>query len=130
MMNRFTILKSSWGISIFYEIKELIGVDVKSKDTYEINSSVFISLNCKTIDAISLEYLKAGAKSIIPYLKSFPTTFVIEKLEYNICDYQPEGMYYMFREWFFKSNNMDIPPINVQYDKEANKYLFPDLLIL
>ena len=33
----------------------------------------------------------------------------------------------MFRKWFFENHDMDVPPINVYYDKEKNRYIFPDL---
>lgn len=126
-MNRFTILKSSWGIAIFYEIKELFDVGKDSINTYEIFPSVYLKLNDNPVDNISLDYLKAGVVSIIQYIKTFPVIFFIEKLEYNICDYQPEGMYYMFRQWFFEHHGIEFPPINVYYNKKINQYIFPDL---
>lgn len=127
-MNEFIILKSSWGIAIFYEIKEIINHNQNDENVYEITPSVFIKLKSDLLDTISLEYLKKGIQSIIQFIKEFSVCFSIEKLEYNICDYQPEGMYYMFRKWFFESHNMEIPPMNIYYDKETNKYVFPDLI--
>ncbi|WP_027386240.1 hypothetical protein [Chryseobacterium gregarium] len=126
-MDKLIILKTSWGIAIFYEIKELLDLNKDSTSTYEIFPSVYLNLNDNPIDNVSLEYLKAGVISIIKYIKTFPIIFSVEKLEYNICDYQPEGMYYMFRKWFFANHKMEVPSINVYYDKEANRYIFPDL---
>jgi hypothetical protein len=126
-MNRFTILKTSWGIAVFYEIKEHINLEKDLIDIHKITPQVFLNMNNKIIDDVSFKYLKAGIESILPYIKNLPINFTVEKLEYNICDYQPEGMYYMFRKWFFENHNMETPPINVYYDKELNKYIFPDL---
>ncbi len=127
-MDKIIILKTSWGIAILYEIKELLEELKKNSDhTYEVLPSVYLNLNDNIIDDNSFEYLKAGIQSIAQYINTFPITFNIEKLKYNICDYQPEGMYYMFRKWFFESHDMDFPPINVYYDKETNRYIFPDL---
>lgn len=39
-MNRFTILKTSWGIAIFYNIKELLNFE-KDNDTYEVSFNFF-----------------------------------------------------------------------------------------
>lgn len=125
-MNKFIILKSSWGIAIFYDIKEIINHN--DKNMYEVSPSVFVMVKSNFLDNSSLEYLKKGIQSITQFVKIFPVCFSIEKLEYNVCDYQPEGMYYMFRKWFFESHNMEVPPINVYYDKETNKYVFPDLI--
>lgn len=127
-MNKFIILKSSWGIAIFYDIKEIINHNQNDKNMYEVSPSVFVMLKSNFLDNSSLEYLKKGIQSITQFVKIFPVCFSIEKLEYNVCDYQPEGMYYMFRKWFFESHNMEVPPINVYYDKETNKYVFPDLI--
>lgn len=127
-MNRLTILKTSWGIAIFYEIKEIVNFDKRDTNIKEISPLVFLKLNDIIIDETSLKFLKRGVESIIRYIETFPVCFSLEKLQYNICDYQPEGMYYMFRKWFFEKHNMEIPAINVYYDKEKNKYIFPDLI--
>lgn len=127
-MNEFVILKSSWGIAIFYEIREIINHNQNDENLYEVSPSVFVKLKSPLLDKSSLEYLKKGIQSVIQLIKEFPVCFSIEKLEYNVCDYQPEGMYYMFRKWFFESHNMELPPINIYYDKETNKYIFPDLI--
>lgn len=119
-MNKLTIVKTSWGIVIFYEIKELSDLSKDTSDVYEVLPSVYLKLNDQVIDHISFGYLKAGIKSIVQYIKIFPVTFSIKKLQYNMCDYQPEGMYYMFRKWFFENHNMGVPPINVLYNKETN----------
>lgn len=126
-MNRFTILKTSWGIAIFYEIKEHLNLEKDLIDIHKIAPQVFLNMNNKIIDDVSFKYLKAGIESILPYIGVLPINFTVEKLEYNICDYQPEGMYYMFRKWFFENHKMEVPSINVYYDKESNKYIFPDL---
>ncbi|KMQ61889.1 hypothetical protein ACM40_06080 [Chryseobacterium sp. BLS98] len=128
-MDRLTILKTSWGIAIFYEIKELLDLNENSVNIHKIAPQVYLKLNDNIIDNISLNYLKKGIKSIIQYIDIFPVIFSIEKLEYNFCDYQPEGMYYAFRKWFFENHNMEFPIINVYYDKETNKYIFPDLTV-
>jgi|GEM_PF-2309897 len=128
-MNRLTILKTSWGIAITYEINEQLEFSEDSVDIFEIAPLVFVKLNNNIIDDISFKYLKAGVESIIPHIKTFPITFSIEKLEYAICDYQPEGMYYMFRKRFFENHDMEVPSISVYYDRKKNKYIFPDLTI-
>lgn len=127
-MDKFIILKSSWGIAISYEIIEIINHNQNDENENEVSPSVFVRLKENSLDNSSLEYLTKGIKSITQFIKIFPVCFSIEKLEYNVCDYQPEGMYYMFRKWFFESHNMELPTINVYYDKETNKYIFPDLI--
>ncbi|MDQ1160193.1 hypothetical protein QE422_000561 [Chryseobacterium sp. SORGH_AS 447] len=127
-MNRLIISKTSWGIVIFYEIKELLDLSKDANDVQEVLPSIYLKLNDQKLDDVSFEYLMAGIKSIIQHIKISPVTFSIEKLQYNICDYQPEGMYYMFRKWFFETYDMEMPPINVYYDKEVSRYVFPDLL--
>ncbi|WP_313002358.1 hypothetical protein [Chryseobacterium gleum] len=127
-MDKFIILKSSWGIAISYEIIEIINHNQNDENENEVSPSVFLRLKENSLDNSSLEYLTKGIKSITQFIKILPVCFSIEKLEYNVCDYQPEGMYYMFRKWFFENHNMELPPINVYYDKETNKYVFPDLI--
>ena len=53
-MNRLTILKTSWGISIIYEINEQLELNEDSVDVFEITPLVFVKLNNKIIDDISL----------------------------------------------------------------------------
>ncbi|MCE4067128.1 hypothetical protein LXM63_18655 [Chryseobacterium gleum] len=127
-MDKFIILKSSWGIAISYEIIEIINHNQNDENENEVSPSVFVRLKENSLDNSSLEYLTKGIKSITQFIKIFPVCFSIEKLEYNVSDYQPEGMYYMFRKWFFENHNMELPPINVYYNKETNKYVFPDLI--
>ncbi len=57
-MNEFIILKSSWGIAIFYEIIEIINHNQNDENVYKKTSSVFIKLKSDLLDTISLEYLK------------------------------------------------------------------------
>lgn len=33
----------------------------------------------------------------------------------------------MFRKWFFENHNIEVPSINVYYNNELNKYVFPDV---
>jgi hypothetical protein len=54
VMNRLTILKTSWGISIIYEINEQLELNEDSVDVFEITPLVFVKLNNKIIDDISL----------------------------------------------------------------------------
>ncbi len=126
-MSKFVILKTSWGIVIFYEIEEIFIFNKSDIDILEILPQVFIKLNDINFDNQSLDYLKMGVKSIKQYIKTLPICFSIKKIDYSICDYQPEGMYYMFRKWFFENHNMEVPIINVYYNKELNKYIFSDL---
>lgn len=43
-MNRFTILKTSWGIAIFYNIKELLNFEKDDNDTYEVYPLIFLKM--------------------------------------------------------------------------------------
>ena len=55
-MNRFSILKSSWGISIFYDIKIEKKINSNINDI-KINEKVYLRINEKLLNKDSLEYL-------------------------------------------------------------------------
>ena len=44
-MNRLIISKTSWGIVIFYEIKELLDLSKDANDVQEVLPSIYLKLN-------------------------------------------------------------------------------------
>jgi len=125
MNNRFTILKTSWGISIFYEIEKTLSFDPSEDGVKNVYGNVFFKVD-KALDIDSLFFLKKGIEAMKPFIEEEKVCFNI-KVDYNITDFQPEGMYYMFTKWFRETNQMEEEQINVHYDKEKNRYIFPDL---
>lgn len=129
-MDKLRISKTSWGIVIFYDIKEVLNFNENSDDIIKISPKIFLKLNNNRIDENSMKYLEAGIKSILHHIQVFPVCFSIENLQFNFCDFQSEGMYYMFRKWFFEHHGIHNPPVNVSFDKDKNRYVFPDLMLL
>lgn len=127
MQNRFVILKTSWGIAIIYDITETEYFDKSSDDVFKIKDNIYLKINKKEIDNESYNYLIKAIEFIANDIGTSKICFKINSLHYNECNYQPEGMYYMFIKWYYETHNKEISPINVYYDKETNKYIFPDL---
>lgn len=126
-MDRLNITKTSWGIVLLYNIYETDQFNRDQSNTFKIKDNIFFNIDKKKIDDLAFKYLSQAIESILQFVKNGkPICFFID-LEYNFCHYQPEGMYFMFRKWYFEKHNMEVPPINVYYDKESNRYIFPDL---
>ena len=125
-MDRINITKTSWGIVILYRISEKDDFEENAYNMFQVRDNVLFNIHQK-IDNLSFKYLKYGVESILNFIHTDKQVCFFINIEYNICHYQPEGMYYMFRKWFFETHDMEMPPINVYYDKETNRYIFPDL---
>ena len=128
MENRLIILKSNWGIVIIYDFEIMEEFEVNSKDVYHLGKKIYIKVDKQSFDSKSFHFFIEGVKKVLPLIREDGVCFHVKKIEYNYAHYQPEAMYYVFKKWYCESQGIKMEPINVSYDKEKNRYIFPDLM--
>ena len=56
--------------------------------------------------------------------RSGPILVRVEDLEYNPCDYQPEGLALAVAEWAAREFGFPEPETSVAFDRDQNRYVF------
>ena len=75
-----------------------------------------------------LPYLVKGLeivqKEIIKNSMYRDTLIIIYSLQFSLCDFQEEGLIAAIIEWSSKAFSFSPPMINVDFNKEKNRYFF------
>jgi hypothetical protein len=128
----YRLIKSSWGIaidvtaectskSIFCKKNESVVVDICPG----LWGVIFDDRIPKNEVQFIWEGLRHICKSILtksPYKND--TLITIHSVEFNFCDYQPEGLAPAIIGWAANALGFDEPELNVVFDKKENKYKF------
>ncbi len=125
----FRCIKASWGISID------ILADCKQKSLHEkkefvnLAPGLWATILCNNIPDDEMEFLWKGLQyvgnSIInnsPFRND--TLIVIYSIEYNYCDFQPEGLLAAIIGWAAQEFQFKEPDVNIFFDIARNKYVF------
>ena len=125
----YRVIKTQWGIAI-----DIIG-EITSWDNYKekvfckkIDDGLWVRiLNTLTYDEENFVYagLKAISESInlaSPY--RFNSLIIFHAIEYNLCDYQPEGLIPAIYKWVSDTLKIDTPKIEARFNIASNKYEF------
>ena len=117
----------SWGILIKISArieKDNGGIKISENLFYE-NKVENIKLTTKEINL-----LLSGIKwvdSMITEKTKHTTKIILEEIELNECDYQSEGLFYAIAFWASETFEFNLPDYKFAYDKENDKYIFPNL---
>lgn len=133
--NTYFVCKSSWCINIkiiaectnFDEsnvgssaIKVVDGIWLKFADKPIVENEIFCNDDLMYL-AKGLEIVQ---KAIINNSIYKHTLIVINSLQFSLCDFQEEGLTAAIIEWASKAFNFSMPIINVEFQKQNNKYIF------
>ncbi|NRR92406.1 hypothetical protein HSX10_12585 [Winogradskyella undariae] len=117
----------SWGILIKISArieKDNGGIKISENLFYE-NKVENIKLTTQEINL-----LLSGIKwvdSMITEKTKHTTKIILEEIELNECDYQSEGLFYAIAFWASEAFEFNLPDYKFVYDKENDKYIFPNL---
>lgn len=132
MKYKYILLKTSWGIVIFLDMEVLENPEVRSSDE-EITKNAFfrIDTDLKLKREIVSVWFKKALNELLqqfPILKEHKNLcYVLRGLDFNLVDFQEEGLYCAVREWFSNYYNVVVAKIESYYDSGGNKYIFPGL---
>ena len=139
---RYHTRASSWGITISLTA-EAVPLSAHNGSAIEIADSIWVN----ALDAVvsgerasgekyfmrftteEQEYLKLGIKLVsetihsCPYIQ-LPIVVCLQRLEFGLCDYQPEGLACAVSGWAAQAWNIPIPIVPVRYDKPKDVYFF------
>ncbi|QXP78815.1 MULTISPECIES: hypothetical protein [Winogradskyella] len=117
----------NWGILIKISArieKDNGGIKISQNLFYE-NKVENIKLTTQEINL-----LLSGIKwvdSMITEKTKHTTKIILEEIELNECDYQSEGLFYAIAFWASEAFEFNLPDYKFVYDKENDKYIFPNL---
>ena len=125
---KFRFIKSSWGIAI-----DITGTHITLKNTpnskyRKISSKIWLDLQSQNINLNERKWIYKGlelvADNIISKINiSDYVLITISKTDFNICDYQPDGLYCAVVCWASEEFDFLCPKINIEFDKKQNQYL-------
>lgn len=128
---RFKFIKSTWGIyaQIHAEVQPLI--DTTYSAEYRISDLVWFTFNGKlTAPREDLSLMLKGLKSVSEEIeKCIDGEIIIALTDFQIIhsDYQKEGMFYAFAGWARNHFDLSQKEFTCYFNKEENKYVFPEL---
>ena len=114
------------------EYIEIIGQTIHGKLGDRVSNHLFYEyLDDKTrLTEREQELLLHGLKWASPFIEKNikqDITIHITHLSFNVCDYQPEGLFYAIAHWASKHFDFELPSYSFSFHKKQNKYNFPDL---
>jgi hypothetical protein len=110
---KYRVLKTSWGIAIDF-----------TGNIKEVNSSkTIITISDNSLAIAHKEQIELGFKSLSVEIADTNKTFYIDiqKVDFNLCDFQIDGLYWACREWLSKALNIRVTEPEIIYDKVGNK---------
>jgi len=114
--------EATWGIAIglLVKVTELDSIE-GNKVNVVFSPNIFLTGDEK-------DYLIKGFESIYKFEAiSKNYKFEVEKVEFNDCDFQKEGLYFAVIQWASKHFGLKTPKYNHSFNKLDNKYVFDDL---
>jgi len=123
----FRLLKSTWGIAI-----DLQG---QAQFRREAPSALILAGERTWLDASRIKLadpditqLASGLSHASPMIErqhaSGHVVVQVRRVEYTPTDYQPEGMAAATFGWAAEEFDLELPQVEVDFDKEANRYVF------
>lgn len=131
----YFVCKSSWcvNIKVIAEYTDFDKMDMNSK-TIKVADGIWMKFADKPIADNEifcdddLPYLVKGLeivqKEIIKNSIYSNTLIIIYSLQFSLCDFQEEGLIAAIIEWSSKAFSFSPPMINVDFNKEKNRYIF------
>ena len=132
MLYKYQLLKSSWGIVIFVNIKELINPALLSSDK-KICNNIYLRLNNITIidNAILYDWFSLAVQDLYDKIEVIISNTIVcyevESIDFSHTDFQEEGLYYAMQGWLSQKYSILISDSEAYYSKESEKYVFPKL---
>jgi len=125
------LLKSSWGISICMGATGTLihRVSLSYRDDDIIGNKIIVRIQPNVLLTFAeKEFLRKAITRVERVAEqTIDNSYLlvdITKLEFNLCDYQEEGLYVVFIKWvteFLAIEKIDVP---ATYDKNSNRYVF------
>lgn len=112
---KYRVLKTSWGIAI--DITGLLLDTTADKNVLAVSE--------KGLTSDQKNQITLGLESIlnkIPADKKY--NIDIQKVWFNPCDFQTEGLFWASRDWISKALDIKTSEPEISYDKTQNKYFF------
>ncbi len=123
---RYRVFKSSWGIAVDLTAKAVTCTEgaLPVTDNLYLRLEDFLPL---TVDEPS--YLVQGLRLVAAKLQALaapdvPIVIHVLAIEFNECDYLPEGLTCAIAGWAAQEYGFEPPAMQVTFDRQANRYHF------
>src|SRR5579862_9135833 len=100
------LLKSSWGIAI--------DIDAEAAQLQSSEKGIVLTVQAN-VRQDEIKFLKAGLQLVAPQIlgRCSGTRIVVNKIDYNPTDYQPEGIACAIAGWAAKNFGFEWPEVPV-----------------
>lgn len=122
---RLRLLKASWGIWIDLSARRLL-VDTPPSGLPGLANRLWLDVSATRLTATDVEQILRGLDALAEQLETaaFGHHSIIEirDVTYPETDYKAEGLAAAIIGWASEDLECPQPPINVQFDRTANRY--------
>lgn len=124
LIHKYRLFKTSYGIAIDLYIEVYMVLDVHK--ALRVTDEIYFLVDSKcNLNNNEIDFLHKGLKFVSENIDKQERLLInIKNVEYNPCDYQPEGLTLAIIEWaseYFKFKKPDMP---VVFDFVSKKYKF------
>lgn len=123
-MSNFRVFKTGWGI--FIQIAGRVNSNENQEELLMLNLD-FLRIN---FSEKQKAYLYKGFEWVKPQIEKSITEkieILIEEINLVLTDFQEEGLFYAMAFWASEHFGFEMPKFDCHYNREGNKYEFPDL---
>lgn len=145
IIHKYRMRKTAWGIAIniygrvcdynkFFNNKEFLENVVKICEGISVlflpdeNENVGPHDSYNQMHPDDYHYILEGlikvSQDIVHFTKYKNTLIIINRLEYNLCDFQEEGIIAGMMEWAARAFGFECPKIDAIYQKDINRYIY------
>ena len=113
---KYRVLKTSWGIAI----------DIEATFEEIASDKNILTFSEQSLTPNEKEQIIMGLEDLLSVsdLGNKKYTIDIQKVLFNPCDFQVEGLYWASRDWLSKALNIKTMEPEISFDKTSNKYFF------
>jgi hypothetical protein len=123
---RLRLLKASWGIAIDLSARRLLVDTPPSGLRGRLADRLWLDVTATGLTATEVEQILRGLDAVAEQLETaaFGHHSIIEirDVTYPATDYQAEGLAAAIIGWVSEDLDCPQPPIDVQFDRTANRY--------
>jgi len=119
------ILKASWGIAIDLSARAICSASTEG--AVQVVSRTWLRILTPLPEA-DAHFLLLGLKRVAPSIEAAcpedPIIIEVQRIDYAPTDYQPEAMAAAMIGRALEEIDFEVPPIDVSFDHERNRYVF------
>lgn len=114
---------TSWTIYIEVDGDIIYG---RTTNSVQVTDNIRVDISTAIgLDEDEKRLIIEGIKWVLNHIPdSKEITIFIKQVNFNVCDYQKEGLFFAIANWLSKKFRFDMPKYEIKFNKKINKYEF------